>query len=156
MKIFPVHQTLQLWSDFWSTCTCEALVTFFASTQSFSSAHWPNTTTIVTLHNLVRHNLQNTTEKRIHCRKMSAGEERLFRDRKKCTYFMTSLAVLTIARLQSAMRATNCILTKSANLWTLFSAAVFGFLPKNVGSYVLRSFMSKSNVKKRKNESFWR
>lgn len=112
--------------------------------------------TIVTLHNLVRHNLQNTTEKRIHCRKMSAGEERLFRDRKKCTYFMTSLAVLTIARLQSAMRATNCILTKSANLWTLFSAAVFGFLPKNVGSYVLRSFMSKSNVKKRKNESFWR
>ena len=71
MKIFPVHQTLQLWSDFWSTCTCEALVTFFASTQSFSSAHWPNTTTIVTLHNLVRHNLRNTTEKRIHCRKMS-------------------------------------------------------------------------------------
>lgn len=52
--------------------------------------------TIVTLHNLVRHNLQNTTEKRIHCRKMSAGE-RLFRDRKKCTYFMTSLVVLTNA-----------------------------------------------------------
>ena len=66
---------------------------------------------------------------------------------------MTSLVVLTNAA--SKCDARNELYSyKISQFMNFISAAVFGFLPKNVGSYVLRSFMSKSNVKKRKNESF--